>query len=58
MKFICVNKVDMSNKKDVLNKKACSAANLTAAHLIMKKYNLKVKPVPLGNTGFMEEIKQ
>ncbi len=52
MKFLCVNKVD------VFNKKAYSAANSIANHLIFKNNNLKVKPVPMRNTGFMEEIKQ
>ena len=52
MNILCVYKVDM------LNKKAYCAANSTANHLILKNNNLKVKPVPIGNTGFMEEIKQ
>lgn len=49
MNFLCVNKVN------VLNNKAYSAANSTANHLILKNYNLISKPVPLRNSGFMEE---
>lgn len=49
MKFLCVIKVN------VLNKKTYSTANSTANHLILKNYNLISKPVPLGNSGFMEE---
>ncbi len=45
-------------KVDKLNKKAYPTASSTDEFLNLKIYNLKVKPVPLRNTGFMEEIAQ
>lgn len=46
------------NKADKLNKKAYGTASSTEDYLNLKIYNSKVKPVPLRNTGFMEEIEQ